>query len=103
MANVSVAAGVAIGTVPCANVGVVAEAKRTAISRSFNFMVETAAGSDYSQGVRSQMFSETEVTMAHDFSKEQVMHTTHESMEHIYREWDDALSKLDVDRLLELY
>ena len=31
------------------------------------------------------------------------MQTTHESMEHIYREWDDALSKLDVDRLLELY
>jgi hypothetical protein len=24
-------------------------------------------------------------------------------MEHIYREWDDALSKLDVDRFLELY
>ena len=31
------------------------------------------------------------------------MHATHESMEYIYREWDDALSKLDVDRLLELY
>jgi ketosteroid isomerase-like protein len=49
------------------------------------------------------MFAETEVTMAHDFLKEQIMQTTHETMEYIYREWDDALSKLDVDRLLELY
>jgi ketosteroid isomerase-like protein len=27
----------------------------------------------------------------------------HEIFEHIYREWDDALSKLDVERLLALY
>ena len=31
------------------------------------------------------------------------MQTTQESIERIYQEWDDALSKLDVDRIIALY
>ncbi len=31
------------------------------------------------------------------------MQTTQESMERIYQEWDDALSKLDMKRLIALY
>ena len=31
------------------------------------------------------------------------MQTTQESIERIYREWDDALSKLDMKRLIALY
>jgi len=31
------------------------------------------------------------------------MQTTQESIERIYKEWDDALSKLDVDRIIALY
>ena len=31
------------------------------------------------------------------------MQTTQESIEHIYQEWDDALSKLDMKRLIALY
>ena len=31
------------------------------------------------------------------------MQTTREKIEHIYHEWDDALSKLEVERIMALY